>query len=56
MARIYLSFLSDKQLQHFSPARYKERLLVRVYHPQAALCLHDRSLHRLDQAIHFLSR
>ena len=32
------------------------RLLARVYHPQAALCLSDRSLHRFDQVIHFFSR
>ena len=31
-------------------------LLVRVSHPQGALGLSDRSLHRFDQAIHFLSR
>jgi hypothetical protein len=30
-------------------------LLASVCHPQAALCLSDRSLHRFDQAIYFLS-
>ncbi len=31
-------------------------LFARVYHPQGALCLSDRSLHGFDQAIHLLSR
>jgi hypothetical protein len=31
-------------------------LLAWVTHSQAALCLSDRSLHRFDQTIHFLSR
>ncbi len=30
-------------------------LLAWVYHPQGALRLSDRSLHRFDQATHFLS-
>jgi hypothetical protein len=37
-------------------ARVRPGLLVRVNHPQVALCLGDRSLHRFDQVIHFLGR
>ena len=61
MARFYLTRLERKPnirkgCPYISFDHMKLDELVGVYHPQAARCLHDRSLHRFEQAIHFLSR